>query len=79
MTDPERTGHVLHQPSGDISVTITGQDPERPKAEVIFSSPEGGSPEDFEAILKLVEAEVPKRRGELARLASTIKNLKNQK
>ena len=61
MIDPERTGHVLHQPSGDIFVTITEQDPELTTAEIKFSSPEGGSSEDFEAILDLVDAKAPKK------------------
>ncbi len=74
MENPERGSHVLHQPSGDISVRITGQSPRLTSAEVIFSSPEGGTHEDFKAILKVVDAAVPKK-GRLRRLAEAIRNL----
>jgi hypothetical protein len=61
MGYPERSDHVLHQASGDIFVTITEQSPKHTKAEVIFSSPEGGSPGDFKAILEVVDAAAPKK------------------
>ena len=75
MENPERTGHILHQPEGDIAVKITEQTPDFTKAEVKFSTPKANTPAGFKAVLDLVDAEAPKKKTKLMVLADTIRNL----
>lgn len=60
MGDPERTSHVLHQPSEDISVRVIGKGRILTQAEVEFPSPEGGSPEAFGAGFEYIDADKTK-------------------